>query len=47
MMAKVPAQDPESGAQQTDEQLVVQYRTSGSREVFALRVRRFERELYS
>jgi RNA polymerase sigma-70 factor (ECF subfamily) len=47
MMAKVPAQDPESGAQQTDEQLVVQYRTSGSREVFALLVRRYERELYS
>jgi RNA polymerase sigma-70 factor (ECF subfamily) len=47
MMAKVPAQDPESGAQETDEQLVVQYRTSGSREVFALLVRRYERELYS
>jgi len=47
MMAKVPAQDPESGAQQTDEQLVVQYRTSGSREVFAQLVRRYERELYS
>ena len=47
MMAKVPAQDPESGAQQTDEQLVVQYRTSGNREVFTLLVRRYERELYS
>ena len=47
MMAKVPAQDPESGAQQTDEHLVVQYRTSGDREVFALLVRRYERELYS
>ncbi|MFP6753732.1 MAG: sigma-70 family RNA polymerase sigma factor [Pirellulaceae bacterium] len=47
MMAKVPAQDPESGAQQTDEQLVVTYRTSGDREVFALLVRRYERELYS
>ena len=47
MMTKVPAQDPESGAQQTDEQLVVQYRTSGDREVFALLVRRYERELYS
>ena len=47
MMAKVPRKDPESGAQQTDEQLVVQYRTSGDREVFALLVRRYERELYS
>jgi len=47
MMAKVPAQDPESGAQQTDEQLVVTYRTNGDREVFALLVRRYERELYS
>ncbi len=46
-MAKVPAQDPESGAQQTDEQLVVEYRTDGDREVFALLVRRYERELYS
>ncbi len=46
-MAKVPRKDPESGAQQTDEQLVVQYRTSGDREVFALLVRRYERELYS
>ena len=46
-MAKVPRMDPESGAQQTDEQLVVQYRTSGDREVFALLVRRYERELYS
>ena len=47
MMAKGPRKDPESGAQQTDEQLVVQYRTSGDREVFALLVRRYERELYS
>ena len=47
MMAKVPAQEPESGAQQTDEELVVQYRTNGNREVFAQLVRRYERELYS
>jgi len=47
MMAKVPRKDPESGAQQTDEQLVVEYRTDGDREVFALLVRRYERELYS
>ena len=47
MMAKVPAQDPESGAQLTDEELVVEYRTDGDREVFALLVRRYERELYS
>ena len=46
-MAKVPRKDPESGAQQTDEQLVVEYRTDGDREVFALLVRRYERELYS
>ena len=46
-MAKVPRKDPEPGAQQTDEQLVVKYRTDGDREVFALLVRRYERELYS
>tara|TARA_B100000809_G_scaffold32821_1_gene28666 strand:- start:1209 stop:1832 length:624 start_codon:yes stop_codon:yes gene_type:complete len=47
MMAKVPRKDPESGAQLTDEELVVEYRTDGDREVFALLVRRYERELYS
>ena len=47
MMSKVPAQDPESGAQLTDEQLVVEYRTNGDRDLFALLVRRYERELYS
>ncbi len=46
-MAKVPRKDPESGAQLTDEELVVEYRTDGDREVFALLVRRYERELYS
>ena len=46
-MSKVPAQDPESGAQLTDEQLVVEYRTNGDRDLFALLVRRYERELYS
>jgi RNA polymerase sigma-70 factor (ECF subfamily) len=47
MMAKVPRKDPESGAQLTDEELVVEYRTDGDRELFALLVRRYERELYS
>ncbi|HIA20188.1 MAG TPA: sigma-70 family RNA polymerase sigma factor [Planctomycetaceae bacterium] len=47
MMSKVPAQGPESGAQLTDEQLVVEYRTNGDRDLFALLVRRYERELYS
>jgi|TARA_Y100000758_G_scaffold243458_2_gene179404 RNA polymerase sigma-70 factor (ECF subfamily) len=47
MMAKTPRKDPESGAQLTDEELVVEYRTDGDREVFALLVRRYERELYS
>ena len=46
-MAKVPRKDPESGAQLTDEELVVESRTDGDREVFALLVRRYERELYS
>ncbi len=46
-MAKTPRKDPESGAQLTDEELVVEYRTDGDREVFALLVRRYERELYS
>ena len=31
----------------TDEQLLVQYRRTGDREVFALLVRRYERELYN
>ena len=46
-MAKVPRKDPESGAQLTDEELVVESRTDGDREVFAQLVRRYERELYS
>ena len=41
MMAKTPRKDPESGAQLTDEELVVEYRTDGDREVFALLVRRY------
>jgi RNA polymerase sigma-70 factor (ECF subfamily) len=47
MMTKTPAQNPEPGAQVTDEQLLVKYRTDGDREAYAQLVQRYERQLYS
>ncbi len=46
-MTKTPAQNPEPGAQVTDEQLLVKYRTDGDREAYAQLVQRYERQLYS
>lgn len=47
MMTKTPAQNPEPGAQATDEQLLVRYRTDGDREAYAQLVQRYERQLYA
>ena len=46
-MTKTPAQNPEPGAQVTDEQLLVKYRMDGDREAYAQLVQRYERQLYS